>query len=265
MRSYFASKLRDGINCFCVGIENEKIREKRVEMRIAICDDNITDLRIIEEYCNKYNENYEVNLFISGEDLVEAFQEQSFDLVFLDIEMDGLNGLETGQILRSNPSKPIIIFTTYSGDYAVRGYGIAVRYLIKPISYEEFVSSMTAAMNYIAPKKLCVCDKGMQRFVPVDSIVYLEIFQHSILIYLVTKEKIQIRGTLAELVEQLPTNKFVQPHKSYLINLEHVDRMNKREIIMTNGELIPIGRSKSDSFNELLRKFMRGDSNEYWN
>lgn len=85
------------------------------------------------------------------------------------------------------------------------------------------------------------------------------------MIHLVTKEKIQIRGTLAELVEQLPANKFVQPHKSYLINLEHVDRMNKREIIMTNGELIPIGRSKSDSFDELLRKFMRGDSNEYWN
>lgn len=234
-------------------------------MKIAVCDDNRDDLQILSQYLKKYNTDYEISLFNNGSELLKASKEQCFDLVFLDIEMDGPDGIEVGQMLRSKPDKPVIVFTTCSADYAVRGYGIAHKYLIKPVTYEEFTGAMETALEYIAPKKICLCDKGSQRLLAVNDILYMETFQHKVKIHLANKENIELRGTLGELAEQVPEHKFAQPHKSYLVNLDYIDRLNKQEIIMTNGDLIPVGRSKSGSFHERLRNFLKGDNNEHWN
>lgn len=234
-------------------------------MKIAICDDNRIDLEILQQYCKKYNPGYEISLFDNGADLLETFQKKSFDIVFLDIEMCGLNGIEVGQSLVSKTNSPVIIFTTCSIDYAIRGYGIAVKYLTKPVLYEDFITAMAVALEYTAPKKLSICDKGTQMLLLVNDILYLEMFQHHIVIHLVNKDNIEIRGTLSEFIEELPANKFAQPHKSYLVNLDYIDKLNKQEIIMTNGDLIPIGRSKCSSFQECLHKFLKGNNNEHYN
>lgn len=234
-------------------------------MNIAICDDNNNDTEILYQHCKKYNPDYEISLFDNGAELLESFQKKYFDLVFLDIEMRGLNGIEVGQSLMSKSNHPVIIFTTCSIDYAIRGYGIAVRYLTKPISYDDFVVAMATALDYIAPKKLSICDKGTQMLLLVNDILYLEMFQHRVTIHLLNKNNIEVRGTLSEFVEQLSTSKFAQPHKSYLVNLDYIDRLKKQEIIMTNGDVIPIGRSKNLSFHECLHKFLKGNNNEYSN
>ena len=74
--------------------------------------------------------------------------------------MSGLNGIEVGHALISKKYRPIIIFTTFSVEYAIRGYGIAIKYLTKPISYSDFIGAMESTLEYIAPKKLSICDKG---------------------------------------------------------------------------------------------------------
>lgn len=232
-------------------------------MKIAICDDNRIDLEILQQYCKKYNPDYEISLFDNGTDLLETFQKKYYDLVFLDIEMYGLNGIEVGQSLMAKLNKPVIIFTTCSVDYAIRGYGIAVRYLTKPISYNDFVVAMATALDYIAPKKLSICDKGTQMLLLVNDILYLEMFQHKVTIHLLNKNNIEVRGTLSEFIEQLSTSRFAQPHKSYLVNLDYIDKLNKQEIIMTNGDIIPIGRSKNLPFHECLHKFLKGNNYEY--
>ena len=241
------------------------IIEKRNTMKIAICDDNRDDLEILHQYCKKYNPDYEIFLFDSGTALLEAFKNEIFDLVFLDIEMGGLNGIEVGQALISEKHRPIIIFTTFSIEYAIRGYGIAIKYLTKPISYNDFISAMESALEYIAPKKLSIYDKGTQMLLLVNDILYLEIFQHQIVIHLDNRDNIKIRGTLSEFAEQLPENKFAQPHKSYLVNMDYIDRLNKQEIILTNGDLIPIGRSKGSLFFERLHNFLKGENHEHRN
>ena len=232
-------------------------------MNIAICDDNNNDIKILYQHCKKYNPDYEISIFNNGVELLESFKKKYFDLIFLDIEMCGLNGIEVGQSLMSKSNHPVIIFTTCSIDYAIRGYGIAIKYLTKPISYSDFIGAMESALEYIAPKKLSICDKGTQMLLLVNDILYFEIFQHQIVIHLENRDNIKIRGTLSEFIEQLPANKFAQPHKSYLVNLDYIDRLNKQEIIMTNGDLIPIGRSKSISFLERLHYFMKGENHEY--
>lgn len=123
-------------------------------MKIAICDDESSDLKLINEYCTQYNPEMVTSCFSSGEALLAAYEKDFYDLLFLDIEMGKLNGLEVGAILAKKPIKPVIVFTTQSLNYAVHGYGIAIKYLPKPISYDTFSKTMVLALEQIIPKKL---------------------------------------------------------------------------------------------------------------
>ena len=103
-------------------------------MRIAICDDEPSDLAIIKQYCMQFDPELSATTFACGEALLNAFKDDYYDLIFLDIEMGKLNGLDVGKQLVKLQPKPVIVFTTHSLNYAVRGYGIALRYLPEPIT-----------------------------------------------------------------------------------------------------------------------------------
>lgn len=228
-------------------------------MKIAICDDESADLKLIQTYCNQYDPEIPTAAFTSGEALLDAYRKDFFDLVFLDIEMGQMNGLEVGAKLINLAHKPVIVFTTQSLNYAVRGYGIAMRYLPKPISYDTFSDIMELALERILPKKISIFSNGIQMFVPVNNILYFEVFRHQVFVYLSNGEKMSMRRTLSEIISQIPGGAFVQPHKSYYINMEYVDRLTQQSIMMTNGDLIPIGRSKKDNFQLRLSEYMKGN------
>lgn len=228
-------------------------------MKIAICDDETEDLKIIQSYCSKYNPTIPTGVFQSGEALLEAYKSSFYDLVFLDIEMGQMNGLEVGGKLINMPQKPVIVFATHSLNYAVRGYGIAMRYLPKPITYDVFSNVMELALERILPKKISVLSNGEQVFIPISEILYFEILRHQLFVHLNSGEKLSMRGTLTELISQVSQRTFVQPHKSYYINMEYVDRLTKQNIVMTNGDLIPIGRSKKDYFQLRLSEYVKGN------
>lgn len=228
-------------------------------MKIAICDDETEDLKIIQSYCSKYNPTIPTGVFQSGEALLEAYKSSFYDLVFLDIEMGQMNGLEVGGKLINMPQKPVIVFTTHSLNYAVRGYGIAMRYLPKPITYDVFSNVMELALERILPKKISVLSNGEQVFIPISEILYFEILRRQLFVHLNSGEKLSMRGTLTELISQVSQRTFVQPHKSYYINMEYVDRLTKQNIVMTNGDLIPIGRSKKDYFQLRLSEYVKGN------
>lgn len=110
-------------------------------MKIAICDDETTECNRLYSYCKQYNQKFDVTLFFSASDLYNAFQTNFFDLILLDIEMQRPNGYEIAEKLMNSDPKPIIIFITKTLNYAVRGYGIAFKYLPKPISYGNLQTS----------------------------------------------------------------------------------------------------------------------------
>lgn len=96
-------------------------------------------------------------------------------------------------------------------------------------------------------------------FIPISEILYFEILRHQLFVHLNSGEKLSMRGTLTELISQVSQRTFVQPHKSYYINMEYVDRLTKQNIVMTNGDLIPIGRSKKDYFQLRLSEYVKGN------
>lgn len=228
-------------------------------MKIAICDDDAADLRIIQNYCRQYDPQIPTALFHSGEELLEAYRSNFYDLVFLDIEMEQMNGLEVGSRLINMPQRPVIVFTTQSLNYAVRGYGIAMRYLPKPITYDMFSNVMELALERILPEKISILSNGEQVLISVSEILYFEILRHQLFVHLRNGEKVSMRGTLTEIVNQVSHKSFVQPHKSYYINMEYVDRLTQQNIKMTNGDLIPIGRSKKDYFQLRLSEYVKGN------
>lgn len=173
--------------------------------------------------------------------------------------MGQVNGLEVGARLIQLSPKPVIVFTTQSVSYAVRGYGIAMRYLPKPITYDTFSEIMRLAIERILPQKISIFSNGVQRLIPVNEILYFEVLRHQLLVHLKDGESISMRGTLTEAISQGPHNAFAQPHKSYYINMEYVDRLTQQDIIMTNGDLIPIGRSKKDHFQLWLSEYIKGN------
>lgn len=227
-------------------------------MKIAICDDDAADLKLMQSYCARYDPTIPTTAFTSGEALLEAYGKDFYDLVFLDIEMGQLNGLELGaRLIRLSP-KPVIVFTTQSLNYAVRGYGIAMRYLPKPITYDTFSDVMRLAMERILPQKISIFSNGMQMLIPINEIMYFEVLRHQLLIHLNNGENISVRSTLTEAISQVPHSIFAQPHKSYYINMEYVDRLTQQNITMTNGDLIPIGRSRKNDFQHRLSEYIKG-------
>lgn len=233
-------------------------------MKIAVCDDDQRDLKLLESYCRQFDPEIPVAMFSSGEALLEAYRKDFYDLVFLDIELGRLNGLEAGKRLAGMSPKPIIVFTTHSSSYAVRGYGIAMRYLTKPIAYDTFSAVMKLALEQILPRKIIIISNGIQRIVPIGEILYFEVLRHQLFVHLKSGESLSMRRTLAEVIEQIPCGPFAQPHKSYYINMEYVDRLTQQNITMTNGDLIPISRSRKNNFQLRLNEYMEGNRlNEY--
>lgn len=227
-------------------------------MKIAICDDETADALLIREYCTRFDPNLTTVVFTCGEALLKAYETDFFDLVFLDIEMEKINGLEVGNSLIGRKRKPIIVFTTQSPTYAIRGYGIAIRYLPKPISYEIFANTIKLALDYILTNKICITYEGVQRFLSVCDIVYFEVIAHQIIIHMKNGESITVRGTLSDFINNPSCKSFAQPHKSYFVNMQYVDRFTYQSVVMTTNAMIPIGRSKREYFQIRLHEYMKG-------
>jgi DNA-binding LytR/AlgR family response regulator len=227
-------------------------------MKIALCDDDLGDLSTLGEYCQQYNPNLSVENFLSAKHLLMAFEERFYDIVFLDIEMDPPNGYEVAVQLMKQQQKPLIIFTTQTLNYAVRGYGIAFRYLPKPITYEQFANTLQLAMRIAAPQKIHIPYHGGEKIVSVAHIVYIEVLRHQILIHLDSNEILESRGTLIELIDQISDAYFFQPHKSYCVNLDYLDRIESNQIILTTGTELPLSRSKKRSFSTQVKNYLRG-------
>ncbi len=218
-------------------------------MRIAICDDEQKDLDILTLLLEEYNsaDSLEVSAFYSGQSLLSSTCETTYDIVVLDIEMPQLNGYDTALRLLQAEQKPIVIFLTNSMAYTLRGYGVAFRYLAKPIVKQQLYSALDAAIREILANRFVFFVDGMSHVLRMDEIYYLEVFNHHIVLHTVDAEY-AFRSSLKEIMQQLPLGYFGLPHQSYLINFAHIKTASNKEIYLTNGVRIPVSRRKQRDF-----------------
>lgn len=226
-------------------------------MKIAICDDNALDLEKALALARQYDPKGEITVFSAARDLYAS--RERFDAVLLDIEMEAPNGIEVAMRMAQQAYHPIILFTTNSPAYAIRGYGLALRYLLKPLTLDAVTEALDAAGQQLRRNRLTITAEDTVHSLHVQDVLFLEVQGHYITLH-TTTGPLRFRGTLREISSQLPDRWFCAPHQSYVVNLLHVRSASQTEVLLQNDLHLPISRRRQKEFLQAFYAFMGVDA-----
>lgn len=226
-------------------------------MHIAICDDDPRDLAQLAALVKQYDSRLQITAFSAAKDLYES--QARFDAVLLDIEMEAPNGFEIALRMARQENHPLIIFATNSAAYAVRGYGLALRYLLKPLTYEAVSEALDAAKEALRHSRLTVNIDGVTHVLNVQDIRYADVLGHRVTLH-TGSGNFTLRSSMKEIFSMLPGRWFRAPHQSYLVNLLHVKTLAKEAVWLDDGTKLPLSRRKQAEFTDAFHAFLGVDA-----
>ncbi len=211
-------------------------------MQIAICDDQYKECKLLIDFLGMYRPQWKCTYYDSGEEFIDAIEDEKvFHLVFLDIYMKQLDGMDTAKALRKRNKHIAIVFVTTSRDFAVESYQVsALSYLVKPLSAHALIEVIERfevgyRPQYIAiGNKLCIASE----------VVYMESCDKKVLIHFVNGKVEEIRGKLGEIENTLVGSNFLRCHRSYIINMDNVNKVDGGFFLMSTRALIPMRRQE---------------------
>ena len=231
---------------------------------IAVVDDDPKDAALLKEYVESYcrmNDHAAmIHVYHDGLDLIRSTE--NHDIVFLDIQMNKLDGLETARFIRKINTDTILIFVTNMAQFAIKGYEVeALDFILKPPSMASIVYVMDKAMKRLdgsgtkALFSLKTSDGTIS--LSANDITYVEVFDHN-LVYHTTRGEYTVRGKLSDVIEKLNPDRFVMCNRSFIVNLRHVSNVSSDYLLIGDNR---ISVSKSHR-KELIRRFSSflGDS-----
>jgi DNA-binding LytR/AlgR family response regulator len=240
------------------------------KIRCLIVDDEPLALDLIEDYVLKTPFLELVNKFSSPFQAIDALQNEKVDLIFLDIQMPGLSGIDFSKLLQNGPK---IIFTTAYSQYALEGFKVdALDYLVKPINYQEFLKASNKALTWfslieqnsdsksVEPSITSIFVKSEYKLLKVElsDILYIEGLKDYVKIYLKEQSKpILSLMSLKTLEEKLSPEQFMRVHRSFIVNLSQISRIERNRIVF-GSVYIPIADSYKEPFQEFLNKKFLG-------
>ncbi|HEY9045870.1 MAG TPA: LytTR family DNA-binding domain-containing protein [Ohtaekwangia sp.] len=230
-----------------------------MQLNCLIIDDEPVARKGMEEYIREIDF---LNLVDTCSNAMKAsvhLREKQIDLLFLDIQMPKLSGIE---FIRSLRNPPLIIFTTAFSEYALEGYSLdVIDYLVKPIPFDRFVKAATKALDFYTMRNhpgkeepsffFIKCDGKYER-IRFDEVLYVEALQNYIVLYTASRKYITYL-TLSVMEEQLPAANFMKIHKSFIIALDKVKSIDGSEMIFVNNGRVPVSRAlKDEVMNRIL-------------
>lgn len=229
---------------------------------IAICDDEILTCLDVEKKVNdiffKRGINHTIKIFYSGKELVTS--NEKFDIILLDIKMDKLNGIETAQKLRENNCDSILIFITIDPEYVYKAFEVeAFHYILKPIDNEKLEHTLLRAINKIlsSHEEFIVISQNRQNIkLMLSEIMYFEVAKRIIKVHS-SNYTYEFYERLNVLEDKIQNEKFFRCHRSYLINLLYVSKVERNEVTLENGEKIPLSKRRYEEFSKVFFAFMR--------
>lgn len=232
-------------------------------IRIAICDDEKifidSYIKLINNIKKEYKYDIEIYTFESGEDLIKytVINEIIFDLVFLDIIMEGLSGVETAKKLKQMHQAIQIVFLTSSKEYALDGYEIRVfNYIIKNSDQSEF--KIYEAIKHCYSKSneyIIIKNRSSIEKIEISKIVYIESDKRKIIVNTVDS-KYEIYEKLDNMYEKLEKFDFVKTHRSYIVNIHYIKKIDTKVIITTKGDTILLSRANIDNVRDKFISYL---------
>lgn len=225
-------------------------------IRIAICDDEKYFRekigRLLREYSLEQKFDINIESFASGEEFLAFEKKEMFDAIFLDINMEKMNGIETAKRIRQFSEDMVLIFITAYVAYSPEGYKVnAIRYLLK--DNDSFKTAFWECMDAVR-NKLTVVEKkerfefqGQEMVIPLSHIVYMESNLHKVTFYIKGKgvQAYTMYEKLDAIEERLrETQSFCRIHQSYLVNLKYVDEVKRYQALLNTGEVLNIAKPR---------------------
>lgn len=237
-------------------------------IRIAVVDDEREQIdnliEIISCFFSQKHIKYMIDDFESGESLLKS--QTIFDIIFLDIQMRGIDGIETAQKLRINNKQTALFYVTSYSDYVLKSMSLhPFAFIVKPYSKDEIYKNLE---DYIAFTNKMSMDSITEYFklqyekqlikINIDEICYFHYIGNRIIEIVTKTRKYQISDSISKLFETLNHKIFLMPEQSYIVNIGHISRIDgtDKTLVMKNGCIIPIARRKYTEFFNLLNEYL---------
>lgn len=231
-------------------------------LNIAVCDDekHIRDgIRdVIRDFFQAHGEQPAVYTFSSGKELLDS--DNRIDIIFLDIQMPQMDGMEVARKLRARGFRGFLLFITVLPDPVYDAFSVqAFDYLLKPIQPERFERVMDRLLQTMQNAKddvLLVRTGHESRLIPFDDIVYCEVIDRKIYVHLTGSEVVDYYDRIESLEKRLG-DAFYRCHRSYLINLRYVRNCKSNCVTMEDGTQIPVSRLRAKDFSNVMLRYMQ--------
>ena len=232
-------------------------------INIAICDDEINIINKTKKLIQDYDkEDIDIYVYESGEELINSDKE--FHIIFLDIDMKGLDGIETAKKLREYDKKVKIIYVTNYTDYTYSAFSVhAFGYLVKPLNKKELYNQLDEALSYtgeISKNLEFITRDGVIR-IDTNSIYYFEYEQRKVIMKTIDKNYI-LKKKISEIGKDIQDYGFEMPHKSFVVNLYNIKTIKGYDVHMMDGSVIPLSQKKSSQFRDSLNRYLSKQINK---
>lgn len=234
-------------------------------MTICYCEDESAQAKVfsikIDQWAKNKNIAVHTDLFESAEEYLFQAEQNTYDVIFLDISMRGQNGMELARKIREKEKDVVLVFVTSDASYVFDGYEVgAYRYLMKPVDEKKLWEILDYARmqreveeeNYILVKK----DSQSVR-VNLNDVLYMEAQKHYVNLYLEDQESMNIKTVFTELLQEMQekSDTVLATHRSYAVNIEKVVRIGRTECVLADGSVIPVSRSFYKEVNEAFIRY----------
>lgn len=232
-----------------------------IVVRVAICDDEKSMQIVLEKLLDEYSRIRKIDIsidkFENGHNLIKALNEREYEIVFMDYQMDDIDGMETSRLIRNKNNDNVIIFVSAYPEVAIDSYEVnTFRFIVKPIKKEKLFKALDDYLKSIDYDNLLILKTrdGMWK-IKMSDIIYAEAKgKHTII--RTTHKTFEIHIHLKKIEDQLPIEKFFRCQRAYIAGFSHIENHSNTEILFDNGERAQIGKAYTVKFKQAFREYI---------